>query len=117
MTKPINKINSKSLGARIARYRNIAGLNGGDIKAAIGLTKENLSRIENGKQTPTIDTLIALCQMLGVSPDILLQDNESAPSLIYAIEEYCRIIGLNSSDAIEKLHVIRQMSIGSDEDV
>ena len=62
----------KSVGKRIARLRNDAGLTQSKLAEMIGIHEKNLSSIELGKYGVSMETLIALCEKLNVSADYIL---------------------------------------------
>jgi len=56
-----------SISSRIKRARISAGLTGRQLAAEAGLSAVTISRIERGHSTPTVATLQALSEALGVS--------------------------------------------------
>ncbi|EDY45287.1 helix-turn-helix domain-containing protein [Streptomyces sp. SPB074] len=52
----------EALGARLRELRTEAGLQGKDLAARLGWQRSKISRLETGKQTPTIDDLAAWAQ-------------------------------------------------------
>lgn len=54
----------EALGARLRELRAEAGLEGKDIAAALGWQTSKVSRLQNGKQTPTRDDLTAWARAL-----------------------------------------------------
>ncbi|MGW1798999.1 helix-turn-helix domain-containing protein [Streptomyces sp. NPDC001984] len=55
----------EALGARLRELRAEAGLEGKDIAAALGWQTSKVSRLQNGKQTPTRQDLTAWAQAIG----------------------------------------------------
>lgn len=60
------------LGARLRAAREAQGVSLRSVAAAIGVSPSLLSQIENGKTNPSVDTLYALVQQLGISVDAML---------------------------------------------
>lgn len=60
------------LGERLRAARNAKGVSLRSVAAAIGVSPSLLSQIENGKTNPSVDTLYALVQQLGLSVDAML---------------------------------------------
>ncbi|EGX60078.1 putative DNA-binding protein [Streptomyces zinciresistens K42] len=58
-----------ALGARMRELRTEAGLNGKDFAERLGWQRSKVSRLENGKQTPSRDDLVAWAQAAG-RPDV-----------------------------------------------
>lgn len=68
------------VGERIAKYRKAAGLNQEELAGRLYVTRQALSKWENGLSVPTVDTLILLCQMLSVSFEEILGLFEEVPT-------------------------------------
>ena len=47
-----------------------------DLAAATGISKANISRLENGKQEPRPSTVRRLAAALGVAPEDLVADDD-----------------------------------------
>lgn len=60
------------INERLRAAREDAELTQDDLAAAIGCTRRQVIRYEQGEQEPTTGRLIALCRALGVSADYLL---------------------------------------------
>jgi ribosome-binding protein aMBF1 (putative translation factor) len=60
------------IGKRIQETRIAKGFAGVDVAACLGIGKNQLSRIENGKANCTVPQLFILSQLLGCSVDFLL---------------------------------------------
>lgn len=52
------------IGKRLKEYRMAAGLTQENVAEAANITTVYLSRIENGKVTPTLDTLATVCTVV-----------------------------------------------------
>jgi transcriptional regulator with XRE-family HTH domain len=65
--------NSVNLGKTIRVLRSRGGLRLEDLARRAGFTKGFLSKIENGKATPPIATLMRLAQALAVDPAVFFQ--------------------------------------------
>ncbi|MBZ9639669.1 helix-turn-helix transcriptional regulator [Streptomyces sp. PSKA30] len=59
----------EALGARLRELRAEAGLDGKDLAATLGWQTSKVSRLQNGKQTPTRDDLTAWARAIG-RPDV-----------------------------------------------
>jgi transcriptional regulator with XRE-family HTH domain len=64
----------RQLGVIARRVRETQGLTLTDVAAAAGISAGMLSRLETGRVTPSLETLVALAGALGVRPAVLLQD-------------------------------------------
>ena len=61
-----------SIGKRIANARKAARLTQAELSEKIGISEKYLSRIEGGKQAPSIIIVERICESLCVSADDLL---------------------------------------------
>ena len=57
---------TRSIGARIRRFREQAGLSLENVAWEIDIGKPHLSRIERGDRAPSIEVLFAIAEKLGV---------------------------------------------------
>jgi transcriptional regulator with XRE-family HTH domain len=64
----------RQLGAVARRVREGQGLTLTDVATTAGISAGMLSRLETGHVTPSLETLVALADALGVKPALLLQD-------------------------------------------
>ena len=62
------------LGAATRRIRKSQGLALVDLAASAGISRAMLSRLETGHVAPSLETLVALADALGVKPALLLED-------------------------------------------
>jgi plasmid maintenance system antidote protein VapI len=72
------------IGQRIQKERLSKDMSGVDVAAYLGIGKNQLSRIENGKANCTVPQLFILSQLLGCSVDFLLF---GTPSQRYSQEQ------------------------------
>ena len=61
-----------SFKENLARYRKSAGMSQEDLADKLQLTRQTISKWENGLSEPDLATLQQLCTLLQVSPDELL---------------------------------------------
>lgn len=64
----------RRLGAVARRVRESQGLTLSDVAVRAGISAGMLSRLETGHVTPSLETLVALADALGVKPALLLRD-------------------------------------------
>lgn len=65
-------INKKLIGKRIRHRREMAGLSQEQLAEHLNLSKNHISCIECGKSLLTTKCLVALCNVLGATPDYYL---------------------------------------------
>jgi transcriptional regulator with XRE-family HTH domain len=75
-----NEKTSWEIGKRIQEVRISKGLAGVDVAACLGIGKNQLSRIENGRANCTISQLFVLSQILECSTDYILFGNKMRQS-------------------------------------
>ena len=66
------KIDYSQLGKNIARYRKFNGLTQEKLAEYIDLSNNHVSNIENNHSVPSLETLIKICEVLNITPDVLL---------------------------------------------
>jgi len=72
---------SRCLGARLRGAREQAGLSVRGLARAIDVSPSLISQIEHGKVTPSVGTIYALANELGLSVDSLFRDAEAPGAL------------------------------------
>ena len=65
-------INKKLIGKRIKYRREMAGLSQEQLAERLNLSKNHISSIECGKSMLTTRSLVAICNILGGTPDYYL---------------------------------------------
>ena len=86
-------ISNKSIGERIAKARKTARMTQAELSEKIEISEKYLSRIECGKQLPSIVIVVKICNILCVSMDELLgqtniYNNKSIQDEISALSAY-----------------------------
>ena len=64
----------RQLGVAARRVREAQGLTLTDVAITAGISAGMLSRLETGRVTPSLETLVALSAALGVRPALLIQE-------------------------------------------
>jgi transcriptional regulator with XRE-family HTH domain len=62
-------VDLKALGSRLAKLREQRGMSGSELAERMGISRGYLSRVENGRQVPSIVLLDAIAQIFGVQLD------------------------------------------------
>lgn len=68
----------KKLGVRIRQQRVLSQLKQEELAAKAGISTSFVGHIERGEKKASIETIVALCNALSVSPTVLLQDSLSS---------------------------------------
>ncbi|MBC7283984.1 helix-turn-helix transcriptional regulator [Hoeflea sp.] len=79
-----------TLGGRITRARDLAGLTLSDAASHIGVTDETLGEWESDRSEPRANKIMTLAGVLGVSPAWLISgagDAPQAPGMSVAVDE------------------------------
>ena len=66
------------IGQRIAKRRMEMGLKQIELAYKLGISNNYLSSIERGKENPSLEVIVGLCNELRVTPDYLLIPKLSA---------------------------------------
>lgn len=64
----------KQIGARIVYFRKMKRLNQQDFASAVGLTRQFLSKVENGDAPCSLNTLYHIAEVLNVDIAELVRD-------------------------------------------
>ncbi len=76
----MESINFEKIGQKIKEVRIARNLTQENIAAAAGINTSHVSNIETNKTKVSLNTLVLICNELGVSVDYILGDNLSNPS-------------------------------------
>lgn len=74
-------MNYEDLGQRVRSIRRQQGLTQEELAEQVGISASFLGHIERGTRVASLETLVALCNTLNVTPEFLLQaslENASA---------------------------------------
>lgn len=77
-------LNYKKLGDRVRLAREKKSLTQEQLAEEIGVSNNYISNIECNHSIPSLDTLVKICNVLGVTPDYVLLDS------LYKSTEYLR---------------------------
>lgn len=100
------------IGARVRGKRVQAKLTQEAVSESVGITSVYLSKIENGKVRPTIDTLSAICEAVNCDLGAVLMnassgsnqyENETVVKLFRACKPEVKPIALNLLKQLSKL--------------
>ena len=70
-------INYISIGNRVQKIRRNLGMTQEVLAEQINVTPTHISRIETGTSSPSLQTLVDICNVLGITIDELMQDSLS----------------------------------------
>ncbi len=62
----------RDMGKRIATRRSESKINQAELAERVGISNNHMSAIENGRQKPSLDTFVKICNALNTTPDYLL---------------------------------------------
>ena len=85
------ELDYKALGLRIAKRRKTLGLRQNTLAAEIDISNNYLSSIECGKEKPSLEVLVKICNALTVTPDYLLMGNMHSSNISQNIVEGLRL--------------------------
>jgi transcriptional regulator with XRE-family HTH domain len=64
---------AEHIAERIRQRRRQLGMTTAQLAAQIGITRENATRLQSGRHLPRLDTLVRVCQALGLRVSALLR--------------------------------------------
>ena len=67
----------EKLGLRVRQQREMSNLTQNQLARKAGVTASFIGHIERGEKKASVDTVVALCNALEISPTVLLQDSLS----------------------------------------
>lgn len=79
------------MGNRIKMRRKELHMKQAELAEALEISNNHMSSIENGRQKPSLDTFIRLCDCLNVTPDYLLLGSMHAYNLPQDIFDKLRL--------------------------
>lgn len=71
----------EKLGVRVRQQRELNNLTQGQLARKAGVTGSFIGHIERGEKKASVETVVALCNALEISPSVLLQDSLSDAAL------------------------------------
>lgn len=107
-------IELKGLGARVRETRQGAGLSQAALAEQAGVTNETISRLERGAFEPSLSTIVAVADALGVELDFLAGRTEATrppaprgdPPLVQRLTERARKL---DSRALRALVILAEL--------
>ena len=96
----------RKLGIRVRQQRELNDLTQGELARKVGVSTSFIGHIERGEKKASVETVVALCNALEISPSVLLQD-----SLSDAVMRSQLSIDEENQDLMEGLmHLVREHS-------
>ena len=80
--------NKEKMGAKIRQARKENGLTQEKLAKKLNFNSRTINLMENGKCGLTIETLINLCDVLGVTPNYILSYKSNENSIINEIQDF-----------------------------
>lgn len=81
----------KEMGTRIKMRRRELKIKQAELAEDLDISNNHMSSIENGRQKPSMDTFIKICNYLNVTPDYLLLGSMHAHNIPLDITEKLRL--------------------------
>lgn len=100
--------NSNMMGTRIKSRRKELKMSQAQLAEKIDVTNNHISSIETGKQVPSLDVFVNICEQLRTTPDYLLLGSlhpHNVPQNIYDSLLLCREEDLPLLQAIVEVFV------------
>ncbi len=90
------------MGRRIKTRRKEFRMKQNELAERLGISNNHMSSIENGREKPSLDTLISICNELNVTPDYFLLGNIHANNVTKDIVEGLRLCSEEDIDLIRQ---------------
>ena len=94
----------EALGRRVRQQRLNAGLTQDELARKVGISCSFVGHIERGEKKASIETVVALCNALKISPTVLLQDSLSSE----VMDGQLRQLGDDQALMASLMHVLRE---------
>ncbi|MGYP001205087756 len=107
------ELDYKSIGKRIILRRKKLKIQQVDLAEQIGISNTYLSSIEHGKEKPSLDILVRICNGLSVTPDYLLMGNMYSNNVPQNIADSLRLCTSRDIDLVCTL--VKRMVESQDE--
>lgn len=110
--------NLLEMGNRIATRRRHLGISQNLLAEKIGISNNHMSNIERGREKPSFDVLISLCNALRVTPDYLLMGSmhpQGVPQNLVDSLSLCTKEDITLLEDIVRHMVIRQETKWNDD--
>lgn len=90
------------LGKQIQKYRKEAGLSQEELAENVGLSQIHLAYLEQGRRRPSLNALINISNILGISMDLLVgfESNENVPARIKQLNHAIKKFPLQNQQRI-----------------
>ena len=94
----------EKLGVRVRQQRELNNLTQSQLARKVGVTGSFIGHIERGEKKASIETLVALCNAMAISPSVLLRDSLSDG----AMQSQLRFDAENQELMKGIMHVLRE---------
>lgn len=91
----------REMGSRIKIRRKELKIKQSELAEGLGISNNHMSSIENGRQKPSMDTFINICNFLNVTPDYLLLGSMHAYNISQDIIDKLRLCTQNDLELAE----------------
>lgn len=90
------------MGKRIKIRRKELNIKQNEFAELLGISNNHMSSIETGRQKPSMDTFIGICEELRVTPDYLLLGNMHAGNIPQDISDKLRLCSSSDIELAKK---------------
>ncbi len=90
------------MGSRIRQRRKELSLKQSELAEMLDISNNHISSIENGRERPSLEILLRICDILKVTPDYLLLGNMHANEIPLDILESLRLCSQDDIDLVRK---------------
>lgn len=101
----------RKVGNAVRSARNYASLTQQELGCKVGISKQAVSRIENGHILPSLETMISIAKHTGVTPDSITGHVESSQDISWLRERVERLeksLAQNQMELREIAQIIEQ---------
>lgn len=100
-----NKDLNATIGKNLSRLRKTAGMTQAQLSERVGISAAFLSRVECGNKMVSVDVLNSLADVLGVSCDALLHEENTSTE----IANICKLLSTRPENYIKQVELLIRM--------
>lgn len=104
------KLDYVAMGKRIGKYRKALHITQMVLGEIIGVSASHISNIERGQTKPSLEVLVGICNVLGITMDQILIDNYE-PKLGIQTQEISNVLKDCSKKQLECILKMSEMII------
>ena len=96
-------MNIEIVGNKMQQFRESCGLTQEELATKSGISVKHISVLERGLKIPRLATFLKIAEVLGITPNDLLSDDEPCNAYLKAIEAKVAPLSLDKQEKLYKI--------------